>query len=120
MAEAVLVTGGTGFLGGAIVERLLADGRSVKALARSAASAETLRAVGAEPVPGDVLDVDSLAAALRGCTAVYHAAGVNAFCLRDPSPLFEVNVRGSRNVVHAAARAGVRRLVYTSSAAALG
>jgi dihydroflavonol-4-reductase len=54
------------------------------------------------------------------CDVVYHAAGANAFCVRDPSPMFEVNVRGSENVVRAAARAGVRRVVYTSSAATLG
>jgi dihydroflavonol-4-reductase len=71
-------------------------------------------------VRGDVLDLESLAAAMRGCELVYHAAGANAFCVRDPSPMFEVNVRGSRNVVLAAARAGVRRVVYTSSAATLG
>ena len=57
---------------------------------------------------------------MRGCEVVYHAAGVNALCLRDPSPMFDVNVEGSRNVVHAAAAAGVRRVVYTSSGAALG
>ena len=120
MAGAALVTGGTGFLGGAIVERLLADGRAVKALARSDDSARALRALGADSVRGDVLDPDLLAAAMRGCEVVYHAAGVNGLCFRDPSPLFEVNVRGSRNVVDAAAAAGVRRVVYTSSAATLG
>ena len=57
---------------------------------------------------------------MRGCEVVYHAAGLNVFCLRDPSLLFEVNLQGSRNVVRAAAEAGVRRVVYTSSAAALG
>jgi dihydroflavonol-4-reductase len=57
---------------------------------------------------------------MRGCEVIYHAAGVNALCLRDPSTMFEVNIRGSRNVVHAAAAAGVRRVVYTSSAATLG
>jgi dihydroflavonol-4-reductase len=116
----VLVTGGTGFLGRALVERLLRHGDQVKALARSDASASALAAMGAEPVRGDVLDRDSLVAAMRGCDLVYHAAGANAFCLRNPSPMFEVNVRGSENVVHAAARAGTRRLVYTSSAATLG
>ena len=59
-------------------------------------------------------------AAMHGCEVVYHAAGVNALCFRDTSQLFEVNVRGSRNVVDAAAAAGVRRVVYTSSAAVLG
>jgi dihydroflavonol-4-reductase len=58
--------------------------------------------------------------AMRGCELVYHAAGYNAFCLRDATPMFEVNVRGSENVVRAAARAGVARVVYTSSAASLG
>jgi dihydroflavonol-4-reductase len=116
----VLVTGGTGFLGRALVERLLRHGDRVKALARSDASAGALAAVGAEPVRGDILDLVALAAAMRGCEVVYHVAGANAFCLRDPSPLFEVNVGGSENVVRAAAQAGVRRVVYTSSAATLG
>jgi dihydroflavonol-4-reductase len=116
----VLVTGGTGFLGRAIIERLLNEGDEVKALARSDASTGELGALGAEPVRGDVLDLEALAAAMRGCDVVYHAAGANAFCARDPSPMFEVNVRGSQNVIRAAARAGVRRVVYTSSAATLG
>ena len=114
------VTGGTGFLGRAIIERLVDAGTRVKALARSDASAGQLGAFGAEPARGDVLDLESLAAAMRGSDVVYHAAGANAFCLRDPAPLFEVNVRGSQNVVRAAATADVRRVVYTSSAATLG
>jgi len=116
----VLVTGGTGLIGRALLERLLSAGNQVKALARSEASAGELGALGAEPVRGDVLDLESLAAAMQGCELLYHAAGANAFCVRDPSPMFEANVRGSENVVRAAARAGVRRVVYTSSAAALG
>jgi dihydroflavonol-4-reductase len=120
MSGPVLVTGGTGFLGRAILERLLADGDGVKALARSKTSALALGELGAEPVRGDVLDLEALASAMQGCVIVYHAAGANAFCVRDPSPMFEVNVRGSRNVVRAAARAEVKRVVYTSSAATLG
>jgi dihydroflavonol-4-reductase len=114
------VTGGTGFLGRAIVKRLLGAGDRVKALARSEASTAELVAVGAEPVRGDLVDLEALAGAMRGCEIVYHAAGANAFCLRDSAPMFEVNVRGSQNVVRAAARAGARRVVYTSSAATLG
>lgn len=120
MPETALVTGGTGFLGGAIVQRLVALGHPVKALTRSDDGARRLRALGAEPVRGDVLDLGTLRDAMGGCGVVYHAAGVNAFCLRDTSPLFEVNVRGSLNAVQAAADADVRRLVYTSSAATLG
>ena len=92
----------------------------MRALARSEAAARALSELGAEPVRGDVLDLDSLAGAMRGCRLVYHAAGFNAFCLRDPAPMFEVNVHGSENVVRAAARTDVERVVYTSSAATLG
>src|SRR6476660_10502481 len=80
MSEHVLVTGGTGFVGRAILERLLEEGGHPKALARSEASAGALAELGAEPVRGDVLDPDALAAAMRGCDLVYHAAGANAFC----------------------------------------
>ena len=116
----VLVTGGTGTIGRPLVRRLVADGRQVVALARSQGSADALREMGAEPVRGSVEDADSIQVAAAGCGTLYHAAGVNAFCLRDPSPLFRVNVIGSLNVVSAAARAGVERVVYTSSAAVFG
>jgi dihydroflavonol-4-reductase len=120
VSDTAFVTGGTGFLGGAIVQRLVALGRPVKALTRSDDGARKLHALGAEPVRGDVLDRGALEDAMRSCGVVYHAAGFNAFCLRDTSPLFEINVRGSLNAVHAAADAGVGRVVYTSSAATLG
>jgi dihydroflavonol-4-reductase len=116
----VLVTGGSGFIGGALVDALVSQGRPVRALARSAAAADALRGKGAEPVTGDVLDGDSLARAMDGCSVVYHAAGVNTFCLADPRPMELANVEGSANVIAAAAGTGVHRVVYTSSAAALG
>jgi dihydroflavonol-4-reductase len=116
----VLVTGGTGFVGGALVDALVAAGRPVRALARSADSAHALRGRGAEPVTGDVLEAGSLVRAAEGCSVVYHAAGVNAFCLPDPSPMERVNVAGSANVVAAAADAGVSKIIYTSSAATIG
>jgi dihydroflavonol-4-reductase len=116
----VFVTGGSGFVGGAILARLVADGRTVKALVRSSGSAEAVGALGADPVFGDILDPASLTAAMAGCDVVYHAAGVNTFCARDPKPMFTSNVTGSENVVRAAGEAGVGRVVYTSSAAVLG
>jgi dihydroflavonol-4-reductase len=118
--EQVFVTGGSGFVGRAIIRRLIADGRSVRALARSAESQQSVANLGADPAPGDVEDAGSLSRAMRGCDVAYHVAGVNAFCLRDPSPLYRVNVGGSRNVVAAAARMGVHRIVYTSSASTVG
>ncbi len=79
-----------------------------------------MAAAGVDVVRGDVLDVASLVQAMDGCGVVYHAAGVNEFCVRDAEPMFRVNVDGSANVVAAAARAGVGRVVYTSSAVTLG
>lgn len=111
-----VVTGATGFVGRAIVEHLVAAGRPVRALVRSDAAAQKVITLGAEPVSGDLGDPSTLEAAFADCNAVYHAAGVNAFCLPDPRPLFEVNVAGSRAVALAAATAGVGRLIYTSSA----
>ena len=72
------------------------------------------------PVRGDVFDEDALLLGMRGCETVFHVAGVNAMCLRDPDPMFRTNVVGSASVVRAAARAGVARIVYTSSAATIG
>jgi dihydroflavonol-4-reductase len=115
-----LITGGSGVVGRALVQRLVAEGRRVVALGRSDASRRTLRALGAEPVEGDVLDEGSVERAARGCETVFHAAGVNAMCLHDPRPMFRTNVDGSANVIRAAAAADVSRVVYTSSASALG
>jgi len=114
-----VVTGATGFLGRAIVEQLVASGRPVRALVRSDAAARTVVALGAEPVRGDIRNPSTLEAGFADCEVVYHVAGVNAFCLPDPRPLFEVNVAGSRAVALAAATAGVNKLIYTSSAVTL-
>jgi dihydroflavonol-4-reductase len=116
----VFLTGGTGFVGEAILARLIADGRTVRALTRSDAGAERLAAAGAQPVHGDILDPAGLSAAMLTCEVVYHVAGLNGFCLPDPSELLRMNVTGTVNVVRAAGVAGVRRIVYTSSAATIG
>jgi dihydroflavonol-4-reductase len=115
-----LVTGGTGFVGGAVVRALVEQRWDVVALARTEASAGALARVGARAALGHVHNPDSIRRAVTGCDVVFHAAGLNASCLPDPSPLFRVNVEGTRNVLEAAARAGVRRFVHTSSAAVIG
>ena len=114
----VLVTGASGFVGGALAAALAARGDDVVALARSDAAAAKLAAY--EVVRGDVLDEDALAAGMAGCELLFHVAGVNTMCPDDPAELFHANVRGAEAAVRAAARAGVRRVVLTSSAAALG
>jgi len=119
-SDPLLVTGGTGVVGRPLVERLVADGRDVRALARTQAASDALEALGAKPVHGDVLDAASLKDAVRGCGTVFHVAGLNAMCLRDPGPMYRTNVEGSENVVRAAAAEGVSRVVYTSSASAIG
>jgi dihydroflavonol-4-reductase len=75
---------------------------------------------GAEVARGDVLDEDSLVAAMKNCELAYHVAGVNTHCPSDPEMLTRVNVDGAAAAVRAAARAGVPRMVLTSSAAAVG
>ena len=116
----VFLTGGSGFIGGALTAALRERGDEVVALARSAEAAGKVTASGAEPVRGDVLDRSSLDAAIVGCDLVYHVAGVNSHCPKDPARLTRVNVDGSENVVRAAAAAGVARVVLTSSAASIG
>lgn len=120
MIEPVLVTGGTGVVGRAVLRRLVADGRAVRALARSKGAEDAVAALGAEAVRGDVLDLGSLTQAMRGCSTVFHVAGVNAMCQRDPSHMIRTNVEGSANAVRAAADAGVGRVVYTSSSSTIG
>lgn len=120
MSGPVFVTGGSGFVGGALVARLVEEGRTVRALARSGDAAASLAGAGADPVHGDLADPTSLTDGMRDCDVVFHLAGVNAMCRRDATPMFRANVEGSARVVRAAAQAGVGRVVHTSSAAAIG
>jgi dihydroflavonol-4-reductase len=120
MTDRVFITGASGFLGQAICTRLVAQERDVIALARSDAAANVVTGLGARVHRGDILDDDSLSGAMEGCGVVYHVAGVNGFCLADPASLYKANVLGSHNVAAAAHRAGVTRIVYTSSAATIG
>ncbi|WP_122518996.1 MULTISPECIES: NAD-dependent epimerase/dehydratase family protein [Pannonibacter] len=111
-----LVTGGSGFVGGHLIRRLLSDGWRVLALGRSDKARAEIEALGAEPVEGDLLDRTALAGAMDGVEVVFHVAA--HFKLWGPVSLFRrINVEGTRNVVEAAERAGVRRIVYVSAAA---
>lgn len=116
----VFLTGGGGFIGGELAERLRERGDDVVGLARTPEAAAALAGRGAHVVHGDVLDEGVVTAAMAGCDLVYHVAGVNSHCPADPDRLLRVNVEGTGAVVRAAATAGVGRVVFTSSAAALG
>ena len=116
----VFVSGGTGVIGTALVGRLLERGDEVIALARSDASSRMLEARGARVVRGEGYDEDVLAQGMEGCVQAFNVAGVNELCIEDPLPMERMNVGGADAAVRAAARAGVARLVHTSSAATIG
>ena len=116
----VFVTGGSGFVGGALMRALVSEGMEVRALARSTAAGEAVADLGAAPVHGDLEDARALEAGMRGCEVVFHAAGVNEMCVRDATPMYRANVEGAGAVVRAAAAAGVERVVHTSSASTIG
>ncbi len=120
MTEPAFITGGSGFIGRAVLEGLVAQGREVRALARSDAAADRVRSLGAIPVRGDVRDGAALAAGIDGCSTVFHVAGINAICIRNPAAMFETNVGGTLHVLRAAASAGAARVILTSSAATIG
>src|SRR5437764_11516105 len=114
----VFITGGSGFIGGRLIERLIADGHSVRALARSQAAAERVREHGAEPVRGELGDGASLRAGAEGCELAFHAAATLGDWGRRED--FERgNVQGTQNVLAACAQAGVRRFVHVGTEAAL-
>ena len=115
-----LVTGATGYLGVELVRALRAQDRQVRALARSDAGAARLDGLGAEVVRGDVTVPDSLPPVFAGVTRVFHLAGVVAHRAREDARLRAVNVEGTRNALAACRSAGVERVVFVSSVAAVG
>jgi dihydroflavonol-4-reductase len=115
-----LVTGANGFVGAAVVRALLAEQRPVRGLVRARSDRRNLAGLPIEVVVGDITDADSLRAALRGCSAIFHVAADYRLWVVEPDSMYRTNVTGSVNVLEAAADAGLERMVYTSSVAVLG
>jgi dihydroflavonol-4-reductase len=115
-----LVTGATGFVGAAVARALLANQWQVRVLARRGSDRRNLRGLSVDLVEGDLTDAASLERATQGCEGLFHVAADYRLGARDFSQLYRANVDGTRNVLSAAHRAGVQRIVYTSSVATIG
>jgi dihydroflavonol-4-reductase len=115
-----LVTGASGFVGSAVVRALGNAGWQVRALVRAGSDRRNLQGLPLDVAVGDITDEASLDAALRGCEALFHVAADYRLWAPQPQLLYHTNVDGTRKVLDAARRAGVARIVYTSSVAAVG
>jgi dihydroflavonol-4-reductase len=112
-----LVTGASGFLGWHVLQVLRQRGIPVRALVRKP---EAVKGLDAELAPGDLRDASSVERAMAGCGLVFHVAADYRLWVRDPAEMFRSNVDGTRNVMEAARRAGVERVVYTSTVGCIG
>lgn len=115
-----LVTGGSGFIGAAIVRTLLAEGHQVRALVRPGSDRRNLAGLDLELRDGDLLNRESLNRAIVGCDTIFHAAADYRLWTPKPAAMYAANVDGTRNVMTAALESGVSRVIYTSSVGTLG
>ncbi len=120
-AKMVLVTGASGFIGSNLVSRLVElEGIRVRTFGRSGSASKRLRDLPIEHFSGDVTNQESIQKAMEGCDYVFHLAGLVSYKKKDATRQFGVNVSGTRNVMEAALKAGVKRVIHTSSIAAMG
>ena len=115
-----LVTGGTGFVGSHVVRQLVAGGHTARVLHRKSSKLNALEGLSYEAAYGDVTDLDALRRACEGVEVVFHVAAVADYWRAEVKHMFDVNVGGTQHVLDAAQENGVRRVIFTSSAAAIG
>jgi dihydroflavonol-4-reductase len=115
-----LVTGATGFVGGAVVRALVNRGIDVRILARAGADLQNTQNLPVERVLGDLRDQASLRTSLTGCRQLYHVAAHYALWAKDPSIFYDINVTGTKNLLEAARDVGTERIVYCSTIGAIG
>jgi dihydroflavonol-4-reductase len=113
----ILVTGATGFIGWHVARKLVARGDRVRALARPSSQ---VRELDVETVRGDLRDPESLERALTGCGVLFHIAADYRLWAKDPGDLYRSNRDGTKNVLAAARKCGVERVVYTSTVGCIG
>lgn len=116
----VLVTGGSGFVGSAVIRALLARGETVRAMVRASSDPALLLDLDVERITGDLDDARSLRRAVSGCSALFHVAADYRLWVPKPATIYRTNVEGTKALMRAAQDAGVTRIVYTSSVATLG
>jgi dihydroflavonol-4-reductase len=114
------VTGATGFLGSHVARVLAEQGAILRLLVRSTSDLRNIADLNAERVQGDLRDPASIEKALVGCDALFHVAADYRLWVRDPEQMYRSNVDGTRGLIEAARKQGVRRIVYTSSVATMG
>ena len=114
------VTGATGFLGSAVMRCLLTAGHEVRVLVRPGSNRKNLENFPVEIIEGDLRDHSSLKRAISGCDNLFHVAADYRLWVPDPETMYAINVTGTQALIMAAAEAGVKRIVYTSSVATLG
>ncbi len=114
------VTGATGFLGSHVARALADQGADLRLLVRPTSNLRNLEGLKAETATGDLRDAASLEKAMSGCDTVFHVAADYRLWVRDPEEMYRSNVEGTRAILEAARKNGVRRVVYTSSVATMG
>lgn len=120
MTKPTLVTGATGFVGSAVARTLIARGHRLRLLVRAGSDRRNVADLDATLVEGDLARPETFAAALDGCGALFHVAADYRLWVPDPERMMRANVDGTRLLMLAAQAAGVERIVYCSSVAALG
>ena len=118
--DRVVVTGAAGFIGSAVTRELVGRGAQVVALVQPDGDARNLDGLDVETVIVDLRDADGMVKAVDGARTVFHLAALYRFWAADPESFYDVNVIGTRNLLEAADRAGVGRIVYTSTVGTLG
>jgi len=116
----IFVTGANGLVGSNLCHKLIESGHKVTAMVRRESNLLGLKSFAGEIVYGDILDVENLCRLIEGSDFIFHTAGLVSFDNRRREELLRVNVEGTKNVMNVALRAGVKRVVHTSSVAAIG